>query len=93
MSIPWTWEHPKFPKRVIRFLPDGTARNTGGWHARWTISGIRSITLEHMGDGKKAELTFAPDLKSFQALHFDKSTVLTGRPATEAEAATREAAK
>jgi hypothetical protein len=36
-----------------------------------------------MGESKKAELTFAPD----------KSTVLTGRPATEAEAATREAAK
>jgi hypothetical protein len=84
-AVPWTWEHPKLPKVLVRFAPDGIVRSDRAWSGRWSITGLRTAEIEMSGQnewaGRKAHLTFARDLRSFEAVHWDRATTVKGFPA------------
>ena len=85
LATPWTWVLPDGNKTTIRFFPDGVARSSRPFAARYTITGLRTVSLEMLSkefrDMKgKAVLTFSDDFKSYRGIHFDQARVITGIP-------------
>ncbi len=75
----WQWNGPGLNHPyTLSFYADGTARNSGGWVAKFVIKNTTEIELQ-MDRVHTAKMTFDPTYTHYDGIDFNKKRPLQGR--------------